>query len=169
VTREAAVWFVLVGGEQDGPLTRSELGLRCQSGALTPETQVWREGLSAWLPGAAVPELVQLFGRPAPERPKARLQPVRSGTARASEKAAAAARAPEEKQLKPGFGEGLDAFDTGHFRVAELEAKEAALAAEADRAAPAGKKGFGEGNLELDTGHFRIADLEAQREAQLAA
>ena len=178
MAREAAVWFVMVGGQQDGPLTRAELALRSGSGTFDSESPVWREGMDEWLPSGEVAELAALF---APEKPAARpppyklkpaatsglrvspepagkaasktaLKPVSSATSKASSRSPARAAAPEPK--KPEKGMGMSAFDTAHFRLADLPPKD-----EGEK-----PQGFGEGASEFNTAHFRLADLPPKEE-----
>ena len=40
-------WFVARGGEQDGPFPDEQLRAFIASGAVTPETLVWCDGMSA--------------------------------------------------------------------------------------------------------------------------
>ena len=158
-----ALWFVMVGGEQDGPLTRAELGLRSQSGALSVESPVWKEGMPDWLPCGEVPALAALF---APERPVAKpppykskpataaavqklgLKPVSSATSKASSRSVSRPAAPG-LLTPPEKGQGMSSFDTAHFRLADLPA-----------AAPEPEQpGYGQGASEFNTAHFRLSDL----------
>lgn len=50
-------WHYLVNNEQQGPVSQAELFNLQQSGVLTPETLVWRDGLANWLPLAEVSDL----------------------------------------------------------------------------------------------------------------
>ena len=129
-----ALWFVMVGGEQDGPLTRAELGLRSQSGALSVESPVWKEGMPDWLPCGEVPALAAFF---APERPVAKpppykskpataaavqklgLKPVSSATSKASSRSVSRPAAPG-LLTPPEKGQGMSSFDTAHFRLSDL-------------------------------------------------
>ncbi len=43
------MWYYAVGGEQRGPVSREDLGRLAISGAVTPQTLVWREGMANWL------------------------------------------------------------------------------------------------------------------------
>ncbi|HEX4382941.1 MAG TPA: DUF4339 domain-containing protein [Myxococcales bacterium] len=104
MARDAAVWFVMIGGQQAGPMSRAEVGLEFATGAIDGETYVWKEGMSGWLPGAEVPELAQLFE---PEAAGARSKPPPPPPAALKPKAA----------KKPA--EGMPTFDTSHFKVRE--------------------------------------------------
>lgn len=136
MARDAAVWFVMIGGQQTGPMSRAEVGLEFATGAIDGDSYVWKEGMAGWLPGVEVPELVQLFepepapsARPIPPPPPpAALQ----GKARAREPAPAARKKP---------GEGMPTFDTSHFKVREgIE----------DQDQPASKV------PEFNTSHFKV-------------
>ncbi|MCA1827378.1 MAG: DUF4339 domain-containing protein [Myxococcales bacterium] len=95
----AAMWYVMVGDIETGPLTRVDVGVEAASGGITGETLVWRQGMSDWVPGAKVPELAQLFLRP-PKSPRGRPPP------------------PKPKEQQKGMG--VSDFDTAHFRLADL-------------------------------------------------
>ena len=186
---EAAVWFVMVGGQQDGPLTRAELGLRSGSGTFDSESPVWKDGMDEWLPSGEVPELAALFapakpaaaakpppykpkpasspgvGRVAPSKPgtakpaakaapKTALKPVSSATSKASSRSPERAAAPVAKKA-PEKGVGMSAFDTAHFRLADLGTSDEGGES---------NKGFGEGANEFNTGHFRLSDLPPKEE-----
>jgi len=53
-----AAWFYAVGGERRGPVDQAALAA---PGTLTPETLVWRHGMTGWTPAGQVPELAALF------------------------------------------------------------------------------------------------------------
>jgi hypothetical protein len=40
-----------------------------RSGAVTPATLVWKQGLSQWVPAQQVPELAEIFGSVPPPLP----------------------------------------------------------------------------------------------------
>jgi hypothetical protein len=44
------VWYYVKGDEQIGPLSSPELSLLAKSGALKPDTLVWKEGMAQWQP-----------------------------------------------------------------------------------------------------------------------
>ena len=64
------IWFIQVGGTQEGPYALEELR---DDVRITPDTPVWREGFSKWLPCRDVPEFESLFEEklPEPEEKKA--------------------------------------------------------------------------------------------------
>jgi len=51
-----AEWFYGSEGQQFGPLEESTLKARVDSGELSSDILVWKEGMSEWLPLAKVPE-----------------------------------------------------------------------------------------------------------------
>jgi len=51
-------WYYAVGGERKGPVDQTALAV---PGTLTPETLVWRHGMTSWTPAGQVPELTTLF------------------------------------------------------------------------------------------------------------
>jgi predicted Zn finger-like uncharacterized protein len=57
-----AVWYVVRGGQQDGPHSPEALSALLSSGEVTLETYTWREGFSDWVPFASVGELAHLLG-----------------------------------------------------------------------------------------------------------
>lgn len=56
-------WFYISNNEQKGPATDAELAELIQQGIVTPETQVWREGMAEWKPYGEVAAPAEL---PAP-------------------------------------------------------------------------------------------------------
>ena len=99
-------WYIVVEGEQVGPLAESDIAARLARGEITGETLVWKEGLADWMQLAAVPELAQASapqGTPAGQPasvPAAEPAPVRRDSARmrahGSAKEAARAASPSE-------------------------------------------------------------------------
>ena len=51
-------WYYAVGGERKGPVDQAALAV---PGTLTPETLVWRHGMTSWTPAGQVPELRTLI------------------------------------------------------------------------------------------------------------
>jgi len=43
-------WFYAADGQQRGPVSESEFKTLLQSGLITPDTLVWREGMANWVP-----------------------------------------------------------------------------------------------------------------------
>jgi len=52
-------WYVVVEGEQVGPLAEPDIAARLARGEITSETLVWKEGLADWVKLSTVPELTQ--------------------------------------------------------------------------------------------------------------
>jgi len=48
--QEKAEWYVVIDGQQVGPLTASAVERRMDGGGVTTDTLVWREGMSDWTP-----------------------------------------------------------------------------------------------------------------------
>lgn len=53
-------WYVVVEGEQMGPLAEPDIAARLGRGEITGESLVWKEGLADWVKLSAVPELAQM-------------------------------------------------------------------------------------------------------------
>ena len=71
-TQEAAgeaTWYIVVDGEQKGPLPPIELSQLFAKGAVGLDSYVWKEGFDDWKIASDVPELAQIFGGPG-ARPK---------------------------------------------------------------------------------------------------
>lgn len=52
-------WYIVVEGEQVGPLAEPDIAARLARGEITSETLVWKEGFADWVKLSAVPELAQ--------------------------------------------------------------------------------------------------------------
>ena len=52
-------WYVVVEGEQVGPLTEPDIAARLARGEITGDTLVWKEGLADWVKLSTAPELAQ--------------------------------------------------------------------------------------------------------------
>jgi hypothetical protein len=59
-------WFVASGGKQEGPYSEAQFRDLIGRGAVTPETLVWSEGMSAWQSAGDVPGLLSGGSRPPP-------------------------------------------------------------------------------------------------------
>lgn len=70
-------WFVAVAGQARGPFSREEIMNGVAGGLYTPQSLVWKEGFSEWLPIQQVPELRQ--GAAAPSSPQS--PPIPQGVA----------------------------------------------------------------------------------------
>ena len=58
----AASFWLAIDGVPAGPFEMNALAERVRSGALTPATLVWRDGMAQWAPAGDVAELATLFG-----------------------------------------------------------------------------------------------------------
>lgn len=59
-------YHISVNGAQAGPYNMQQLSQMVQSGQLTPQTYVWKQGMSNWAFAKDVQELASLFATPAP-------------------------------------------------------------------------------------------------------
>lgn len=50
-------WYVIVGGQQQGPISLEELQRRIQGGTVRQPDLVWTEGWAQWVAAGSVPEL----------------------------------------------------------------------------------------------------------------
>src|SRR5690606_32337960 len=50
-------WFVMVNGNQEGPLSESALDLAIREQRLTPRSYAWKEGMDDWLRAGDIPQL----------------------------------------------------------------------------------------------------------------
>ncbi|MGB3051463.1 MAG: GYF domain-containing protein [Polyangiales bacterium] len=57
-----AVWYIVIDGEQKGPLAPIELSQLFAKGSVGLESYVWNEGFDDWRVVSDVPEIAQLFG-----------------------------------------------------------------------------------------------------------
>ena len=58
-----ATYYIVENNQQAGPFTFEQLAAR----GITPETNVWTEGMTNWTPASQVSELQTLFAKPAPQ------------------------------------------------------------------------------------------------------
>ncbi len=73
----STLWHLNVNGTNYGPFALAVLQTMIPTGQFGPQTMVWREGLSAWLPACTIPELAVLFAPPPvlPTMPSAAMPP----------------------------------------------------------------------------------------------
>lgn len=64
-----AAWYMVFNGAQTGPFDLGALASKVQSGALTKETLVWKDGMAGWAPAQAQGELSGLFPSAPPGPP----------------------------------------------------------------------------------------------------
>lgn len=57
----AAIWFVAVNGQQQGPFDNGTLTGMAAQGQISRDTLVWKTGMSAWAPAGQQPDLVTIF------------------------------------------------------------------------------------------------------------
>ena len=62
-------WYAYVNGNQVGPMTPAQLSAAVQSGQVTAETHLWRQGMANWTAAAGLPELASAFASPPPPPP----------------------------------------------------------------------------------------------------
>lgn len=65
----AGPYFVAINGQQAGPFEAALLVSKARSGELTPDTLVWRQGMSQWTAARDVPELSGALGAAPPPIP----------------------------------------------------------------------------------------------------
>jgi membrane protease subunit (stomatin/prohibitin family) len=66
---QGPAFFVALNGQQSGPHAMEVLRQHAQSGTLTRETLVWKEGMAGWTPAGQVAELGALFASVPPPLP----------------------------------------------------------------------------------------------------
>ena len=54
-------YFISINGQQAGPFTAQQLPQLVQNGSLTPQTYVWRQGMSQWQLAVDMPEIAFAF------------------------------------------------------------------------------------------------------------
>ena len=57
-----ATWYIVVDGEQKGPLPPIEISQLFAKGTVGLDSYVWKEGFDDWKVAGDVPELTQIFG-----------------------------------------------------------------------------------------------------------
>jgi len=62
---------IAVNGQTTGPFDINSLAKMVQSGQLTQQSQVWKQGMSGWVAAGTVQELSGLFAQTAPPPPPA--------------------------------------------------------------------------------------------------
>ena len=69
-------YFAVIDGAQQGPCSLPEMIERIRSGAITPDTYVWKSGLKEWIPADRMEELAGEWKKtPAQQPPKTIPQP----------------------------------------------------------------------------------------------
>lgn len=59
-------FFVAMNGQQTGPFNMQQLQQMAQTGQLTGQSLVWKQGMSQWATANTIPELASLFVPPVP-------------------------------------------------------------------------------------------------------
>lgn len=72
----APCWMIGIGGQQYGPFDMAQMTQMVQSGQLTAQTLVWKQGMPQWTPAGNVAELVALFAPTTPPMPGAGMPPI---------------------------------------------------------------------------------------------
>ncbi|MFA5782234.1 MAG: SPFH domain-containing protein, partial [Bacteroidales bacterium] len=62
-------FHVVVNGQQTGPFAEQALAQMVQSGQITKDTLVWKNGMAAWTSAGQVPEVAKLFTQAPPPLP----------------------------------------------------------------------------------------------------
>jgi membrane protease subunit (stomatin/prohibitin family) len=62
---------VAVNGQSTGPFDMNALAQMAQNGQLTPQSQIWKQGMSGWAAAGTVQELAPVFAQSAPPPPAA--------------------------------------------------------------------------------------------------
>ncbi|NTW32016.1 MAG: SPFH domain-containing protein [Bacteroidetes bacterium] len=62
-------FFVAVNGQQTGPFSEQTLAQMVQSGQITKDTLLWKQGMAAWSSASQIPEVAKLFGQAPPPLP----------------------------------------------------------------------------------------------------
>jgi predicted Zn finger-like uncharacterized protein len=60
-TVEAAEWFIVVDGDQVGPITTRDVDTYYMSGKIETDSYIWREGMPNWVHLQEIPEFEHLF------------------------------------------------------------------------------------------------------------
>jgi membrane protease subunit (stomatin/prohibitin family) len=66
---QAVQYFVAVNGQQAGPFNEQQLLQMAQSGQLTRESLIWKNGMAGWLQAGQVNEVSNVFGSVPPPMP----------------------------------------------------------------------------------------------------
>ncbi len=66
---QASTYFIAVGGQQTGPLDMATIQQQIQSGQITADTLVWKDGMANWTKAQDVSEVAGLFAATPPPLP----------------------------------------------------------------------------------------------------
>lgn len=67
---QAALFYLAVNGQQQGPFDAAALQGKLRDGTLTRETLIWKQGMASWTAAGTVAELASLFAAVPPPLPK---------------------------------------------------------------------------------------------------
>jgi len=62
-------FFTVVNGQQKGPYSTEQLSQMAAQKTISPDTLVWKQGMSNWTAAKSVPELTNIFTPSAPPPP----------------------------------------------------------------------------------------------------
>lgn len=65
----APQFYAALGGQQAGPFDAASLKLKVQTGEITQETLVWKQGMAAWTAAGEVPDMAAFFQQMPPPLP----------------------------------------------------------------------------------------------------
>ena len=106
-----ATWYIVIDGDQKGPLPPIELSRLFAKGSVGLDSYVWKEGFDDWKVAGDVPELAQVFGGAA-AKAKAEAEP-----------------APDDTDASPAVGAGGDLFsDGGREPTSEIDTSSSVFA-----------------------------------------
>ena len=54
-------YYLFINNAQQGPFDLATLSTLASTGILTPQTMVWKQGMTAWAPASNQPDLASLF------------------------------------------------------------------------------------------------------------
>ncbi len=61
--------YAMIDGRQQGPFSLGELAEHIRSGAVTPETYIWKAGMKDWKPAREAEDIMPIFGTVPPQFP----------------------------------------------------------------------------------------------------
>jgi len=136
----AGVWYVVVDGEQQGPMTAAQISELLSAGRIDWEAYTWRETLDGWKPLREIQELVDEISPPAAAAPAPEPAAPPMPAARAAPAPAADPFAPVGGGL---FGAPAPAADSGGLFGSPAPAAAASRAARAPVASQSGGRAGG--------------------------
>ncbi len=61
--------YAMIDGSQQGPFSLGEVVAHIRTGAITPETYIWKSGMAAWKPAREVTDLAPELNATQPKMP----------------------------------------------------------------------------------------------------